>query len=98
MDPRFSPPAHDEQAWDAVHFPIQQRRRRIHDVAQPAVLQVHHRRFPRGQVVSRRQRRRIALVGRNDVVGRVQAVLVHQKAAQRLQLAVRHPREKLKPI
>ena len=44
----------------------------------------------------RRQGCRVPLVGRDDVMGRVQPVPVQQPDAYRLQLAVRHPREKFK--
>ena len=96
VHPRLPPPAHNKQAGDAVYLPVQQGCRRVHDVPQPAVLEVHHRGLARGQMIPRRQRRRVPLVGRDDVMGRVQPVPVQQPGAYRLQLAVRHPGEKFK--
>ena len=86
VHPRLPPPAHDKQAGDAIHLVVEQRRRRVYDIPQAAVLQVHHRHLARGQVVARRKAHGVSLVGGNDVVGRVQAVPVHQKTAQGLQL------------
>ena len=97
MHAGFAPPAHDEHTGDAVHPVVHQGGHGVDDVAQAAVLQIHHRHAPRCQVIACRQAHGVALVG-GDHMLRADAKAIHHIAAQGLEQRIGHAGEEIKLV
>ena len=85
----LAPPANQQQQWNAVDVAVGQRKQRIDRVALTGVLQVNKRHFPRGQMVSARQRHRPTFISRHNVFV---AGMVCQVEANRFEQRIRHAR------
>ena len=95
MEIRLAAPADNEDAGDAVDLLMQEREQRVHDVAEPAVLQIDERRLARREMIARRKRRGAALVRGEDMRRPVTPVGIHEIIHERAQLRVRHASEKV---
>jgi len=79
-------PADNEDHGDRIDLVVNERCERIDYVALAGVLHVNDRHPAGGQMISRRQCSRIAFIGRDDVMLRVNAIGVGKIIAQCLQL------------
>lgn len=70
----FAAPADDEQARQLIHLRVHQRRKRIDGVAQPGILHIAQRGTPRREEMPGSETDRVALIRRDNVPGRMNAV------------------------
>ena len=68
----------------------------VNDVPLAGILHIHHRDPPGSEVIARRQRGAVSLVGGDHMVPGIGAVGVHQIIAQRLELGIRHAGVKIR--
>ena len=95
--PRLAAPADHKQHRDRIHFFMQQRCRRIDDIAFPGILHIYNRNFSGRQMISGRDGCGVPFIGGDDMMRRVCPITLHQAVAKRRQQRIRHPCVKICP-